>query len=238
MAARHGHRLGPRDTRPRLRRRPAPRSPSDPAGHRGPALPHLRPTALCERLVGRSEVPTQRDTPTQRVRTALENFALPWAWRSAQAFRPSAPRSVRTARALRSHCSGAVRRGPSHCAGAVRKHGAQCDFRSAKMGVSAKKSVRSAKENSAQCAQNSAHCAVRSAKNRDAVRRDVRARGATPAAHTISPRQKHRHECARERREASRPWWLIWWICSRQSPWAALPNGGGRTFARTSSRCC
>ena len=159
-------------------------------------------------------------------------------WRSANAFRPSAPRSVRTARALRSHCAGAVRRGPSHCAGAVRKRGAQCDFRSAKMGVSAKKSVRSAKENSAQCAQNSAHCAVRSAKNRDAVRRDVRARGATPAAHTISPRQKHRHECARERREASRPWRLIWWIRSRQSPWAAPPNGAGRTLALTSSRCC
>ena len=70
-----------------------------------------------------------------------------------------------------------------------------------------------------------AQCAV--CENREAVRSEVRARGATPA-HTISPRQKHRHECVRERREAPRPWRLIWWIRSRQSPWAAPPNGGGR----------
>ena len=60
-------------------------------------------------MVGRSHTPTQvRDTPSQRVRSAKENFALPW--RSAiKAFRPSAPpRSVRTARALRSHCAGSV----------------------------------------------------------------------------------------------------------------------------------
>ena len=51
MAARHGHRLGPRDPRSRLCGRPAPRSPSDPTGHRdhGRALPHS--TAPCERLV-------------------------------------------------------------------------------------------------------------------------------------------------------------------------------------------
>ena len=42
------------------------------------------------------------------------------------AFRPSAPQSVRTARALRSHCAGAVRCEPLHCAGAVRFVGMVC----------------------------------------------------------------------------------------------------------------
>ena len=57
LAARHGHRLGPRDPRSRLHGRPAPRSPGGPTGHRDhgrapPPSTYLRAsTAPCERLV-------------------------------------------------------------------------------------------------------------------------------------------------------------------------------------------
>ena len=180
--------------------------------------------------VGRSHTPTQRNTPSQPnallPRIAKKPLALLRAifallpssaiCRSAQCERP-----LRTARG---QCAGGPRTARGQCANmarsaifAVRKWGSvrrkQCAVRTKQRAV-----------RTAPCENRTAHCAVR-------------ARGATPA-HTISPRQKHRHECARERREAPRPWRLIWWIRSRQSPWAAPPNGGGRTLALTSSRCC
>ena len=149
------------------------------------------------------------------------------------AFRPSAPRSVRTARALRSHCAGAVRCEPSHCAGAVRKRGSHCDFRSAKTGVCAHKTVRSARRT----AHKTARIARTAQRSRGAVRSEERARS-DAGAHEHFAEAKPRHECA-ARRVVPCPWRLIvWWIRSRQRPWAAPPNGGGRTLALTSSRCC
>jgi hypothetical protein len=67
LAARHGHRLGPRDTRPRLRvrRRPAPRSPGDPTGYRdhGRALPHLCLIDRALRALGKhARAPTTHDS--------------------------------------------------------------------------------------------------------------------------------------------------------------------------------